>query len=170
MRALLLVLFVALAGCASKQSTAKPVEPADPHPIGVGDRAPDVTPGKVTLVVFGATWSEPSKKCHGRIDQIWRARQGKGLAIKGILVDDEPNAPEVWRKSLGFTFPLEWDRDRRLLERYGLHTETAVFVVDRAGIVRHVHIAYHDGEDLKIESETDALLEPTKPASPSPAR
>lgn len=151
-----------LVGCASNHSTnhstAKPQDPETPHPVGVGDRAPDVAPGKVTLVVFSATWSEPSKKLDMRIEEIWRARQGKPFVIRAILVDDEPDALEGWRKTYGFTYPFEWDRDRRLATRYGISTDAVVFVVDRAGVVRHVHVGHHDGDELLIASELDALV------------
>ena len=42
-------------------------------------------------------------------------------------------------------------------------------VVDPKGIVRHVHLYYRDGDEVKIAAAVDEVLAATKP-SPSPAR
>ena len=45
-------------------------------------------------------------------------------------------------------------------EKYGMRSLTmpSSFVVDKAGVVRHLHVGFKDGEEAKIAEEVKALL------------
>lgn len=127
--------------------------------------APEVAPGKVTLVVFWATWSGPSKHLDVDLEKVWQKRKERGLAMKSVNIDDEPTQLEEFKtakrppgKTHGLTYHVEWDRGRRLAGIYRPANEPTTYVVDRAGIVRFIHGGWHDGEASKVADEVDSLL------------
>jgi peroxiredoxin len=150
-----------LFGCATSNapgpSTWQP-PPRESSGIAVGDRAPEVAPGKVTLVVFWATWSAPGKAACERVEQIWQKRRAKGLAVKSVSIDDEPNGLDEFKKSNGMTYSVEWDRGHRLANLYRVAHEPTLYVVDRAGIVRFIHAGWHGDEASQVADEADSLL------------
>ena len=153
------LLCTTLVACAAS-TPPTPANPA-PHvsrPIAVGDRAPEVAAGNVTVVAFWATWSAPGKHACYRLEEIWQARKAKGLAIKSVSVDDEATYLDEFKKSNGMTYPVEWDRDHRLAQLYQPRSEPTVYVVDRAGIVRFIHPGWHDEEASQVAAEVDSLL------------
>jgi cytochrome c biogenesis protein CcmG, thiol:disulfide interchange protein DsbE len=75
-----------------------------------------------------------------------------------VSIDDEATGLDDFKKSTGMTYPVEWDRDHRLANLYRVANEPTVYVVDRTGIVRFVHIGWHDGEGSEVGSEADSLL------------
>lgn len=147
-----------LVGCASAQQPPPKSHVERAHPVQVGDRIPDATAGKVTLVVFWATWSEPSKKMLVALEGVWQRKQARGLVIKAVCIDDEASYISEFQKTYGLTFPIEWDAEHRMATRYALPTSEAVYVVDRSGVVRFVHSGYHHDEDERIEAHVDSLL------------
>jgi hypothetical protein len=160
MRVLFLT-FALLAGCASANapatSTWQPPERKDTA-IAVGDRAPESVNAKVTLVVFWATWSHPSKVMNAQLEGIWQKRKERGLAMKSVNIDDEGGNIAEFQKQNGFTFHVEWDRDRRLTNMYRPANEPTLYVVDRAGIVRFMHGGWRDDDASKVADEVDSLL------------
>jgi hypothetical protein len=159
MRAWLLsVLLLVACATPNPQSSGWQPPPRADASIAVGDRAPEVVPARVTLVVFWATWSEPSKQMSVKLEEIWKKRRERGFALKSVNIDDEATLIEDFRKTYGLTYTVEWDRDHRLAGIYRPASEPALYVVDRAGIVRFVHGGWRDDDGSKVADEVDSLL------------
>jgi hypothetical protein len=159
MRALALCVLVGCAtgNAARSQPAPRPQdEYVEPVRLKVGDRAPEVAPGKVTLVVFWATWSYPSKVMDTKLEEIWRARRDR-FVLRSMNIDDEHPDLESWKKETGATYPIEWDRDHRLMTRYAPGCEPQSYVVDRAGVIRFVHCGWHDNDEAAVLREIDSL-------------
>lgn len=155
------VLCTMLCGCAASNDRSPPdsSREAKAHrEIAIGDRAPEVAPGNVTLVVFWATWSAPGKYACVQVEEIWQKRRARGLAVKSVSIDDEATGLDDFRKSNGMTYAVEWDRGHRLADVYRVSHEPTLYVVDRRGVVRFVHRGWHDGEASEVAAEADSLL------------
>lgn len=173
MRSLVLLF---LAGCAS--SSPAPVaatgqqEPVYPgrRPAAVGQPAPAIdlraidgtpariVPGKVNVVFFWATWSEPDKKSMPPYERLWERHREEGLTLLGLSVDDEPGGVAELAHTYGARFPIAWDAGHRVADRYAPPAEPTSYVIDRKGVVRFVHWGWHEGEMEPIEAEVIALL------------
>jgi peroxiredoxin len=155
------LLFLLLVGCAAGNAprAGQPSETRDARrAVEVGDRAPEVAPGKVTLVVFWATWSEPSKRMLIGLETTWRRTKSRGVVIRALSIDDEPAYVPELAKTYDLTFPIEWDKGHRLASLYGTPSSEAVYIVDRNGVIRFVHFGYHHDEDQEIAAHVDSLL------------
>lgn len=154
---------------AAAAASAVPTDPNVPGP-GVGQPAPAIslktidgatlalTPGKVNLMVFWATWSEPDKQELIKIQEIAQRFGPAKLAVIAVSVDESPDLLPAFAKTYGLRFPIAWDAGRRLGQLYRPATDPATYVVDRAGVIRFLHSGYHDGEQAKIASEIESLL------------
>ena len=88
-----------------------------------------------------------------------------GLAILAIDEGDEPAEVAALVDKLGIGVKVAFDRGGAVASQLGLPTIPSVIVIDRAGIVRHVHGGYHgDEEAAAITNEVAALLSTPRPS------
>jgi peroxiredoxin len=176
-RARLVLAAAALLGCRTAQPVAEaPVRPdatdgatQDRPGPGVGQAAPPVSlktidgaplslaRGKVTVLVFWATWSVPDKRELIKLEELNVRFAAAGLAIVALSIDDEPKGLAEFAKTYRLRFPIGWDAGHRIAEVYRPTSDPTTYVIDRSGIIRFVHAGYHDGEAEIIASEVESL-------------
>lgn len=159
-----------------------------PSEAAVGERAPPfsvaslttdgnvtIPAGQVTLVFFWATWNEPCKKSFPQLQQLYVKYHARGLEIAALSVDDESegcaetngwgdtclrrgnivaDAARTW----GAKFHVGWDRGHAIASQWRPSHMPTFYILDRNGIVRHVHGGWHDGEEATVDAEVLALL------------
>ena len=140
-----------------------------PHAAAVGDRPPpiavraiDGTPltlatGKVTLLVFWATWSEPDKKELIQVERMVARFGTEKLAVIALSIDDEADRIAEFAQTYGLRFPIAWDAGHRFAATYRVASDPSTYVIDRSGIIRFVHSGYHDEEAAEIAAEIESL-------------
>jgi len=114
--------------------------------------------GKVVLVDFWATWCEPCKKAFPKLDELRVKYEQSGFAIVAVSEDDEANGIAAFGTTHGGKFPLVWDKDKSIAGKWKPKAMPSSFVVDKKGVVRFVHLGYHEGEEKEIEAELKSLL------------
>ncbi len=134
-----------------------------------------VVPGQVTLVLFWATWNEPCKKSFPKLQELYAKYRARGFGIAALSVDDETEGcaeTNGWgdkclrrgnivadaARSWGAKFPVGWDAGHVIAKAWAPSTMPTLLILDRRGILRHVHQGWHDGEESSIEAELLALL------------
>lgn len=128
-----------------------------PAQAGGGRASLDSVGGKVSIIDFWATWCEPCKLSFPKYQALLSKYDGD-IAVVGISEDDEPDGIAEFAKDTEVKFVLAWDRDKRVAERYKPDAMPTGYVVDKEGVIRHVHAGYHEGEEAVIERQIKALL------------
>jgi peroxiredoxin len=142
----------------------------------VGKPAPDLTAeavtgegpknvkdasGKVTIIDFWATFCGPCKKSFPKYQTLVDDAAGN-LAVIAVSVDEPDDTDkakiEAFVKETGVKFAIVWDKDHSLAKKYGVEKMPTSFIVDKTGVIRHVHAGYADGEEDKIGEEVKALI------------
>ncbi len=113
--------------------------------------------GKVVVVDFWATWCDPCKESFPGYQRL-SEEFGDDLVVVGVSVDEEPDGIEAFRDATGVKFPLMWDDGGRTAESYAPPKMPTSYVVDKDGVVRHVHAGYHEEEEDALRREIKALL------------
>jgi peroxiredoxin len=114
--------------------------------------------GRVRVVDFWATWCEPCKESFPAYQKL-DDKYGNKLVIIGISVDDEPNGIRAFAEETQVKFALAWDEGQAISARYQPPTMPTSYVVDKSGIVRHVHAGFRSGDEQEIEAAIAGLLE-----------
>jgi cytochrome c biogenesis protein CcmG/thiol:disulfide interchange protein DsbE len=114
--------------------------------------------GKVVLVDFWATWCEPCKKSFPKLEELRVKYSASGFEIAAISEDDEANGVKEFGTNYGAKFPMLWDKDKSIANKWHPPNMPSSFIVDKKGVVRFVHLGYHDGEEKEIETELKSLL------------
>lgn len=133
--------------------------------------------GKVVLVRW---WTAPEcpycRATAPALDEFQRKYRDRGLEIIGIYhhKSEEPLDPghvAHFARQYGFTFPVAVDPEWRTLKRWwldrGNQKWTSVsFLLDRKGVIRHIHpggqYVKGDGAYEEMESTIQALLQEGK--------
>jgi thiol-disulfide isomerase/thioredoxin len=146
------------------------------RPLLPGDALPDVTlrkisdkgvskekvavaasaQGKVLVVDFWASWCNPCRRSMPELSQIYDELAPQGLAV--LAINREPQDPKSAAAAFDKihpSFPSLID-DRFYGEKLGLTTLPTSYIVDRKGIVRHLHMGYT--EPAIVRAEIAALL------------
>lgn len=106
--------------------------------------------GKVVLIRwFTATDCPYCSATAPALNRLHRDYAGKGLVVIGMYHHKQPEPlrlsdVEGWVREYGFEFPVAIDRDWRVLKRWWLDAKersfTSVsFLLDRRGVIRHIH-------------------------------
>jgi peroxiredoxin len=157
-------------GCTPRGGAAVAPLPVIDHPLR-GSPAPDFSlvarggaaaslaayAGKVVLVDFWATWCEPCRSSFPEY-QALVGRYGDRVAVLGISEDDEEQGIDGFADETGARFPLAWDGDKSVAQRYQITGMPMLFIIDQRGLVRFVHSGFRPGDEEQISAAIDSLL------------
>jgi peroxiredoxin len=116
--------------------------------------------GNVVMVNFWATWCGPCRQEMPMLDEIYERYQGAGFQLLGVNIDDDSGKAERMATDLGVSFPLLFDNDKSVSRLYDVRAMPVTVLIDRDGVVRHVHHGYRPGfEDAYIDQVRDLLTE-----------
>lgn len=125
----------------------------DGRPIRMADLR-----GKVVIVDFWASWCEPCREELPALDRLYQRYREQGLVVVGVSVDrTERNARGFLRRN-SVSFPIIHDEGHRIADRYSPPRMPSSYIVDRRGVIRHVHEGFRSGDERRIEREVRALL------------
>lgn len=116
--------------------------------------------GQVVLLDFWGTFCEPCKKSFPKLEELNRKYAASGLRIIGISEDEEEDKDKIpeFARAYAANFPLAWDDGKSAARRYKPETMPSSFLIDKDGVVRFVHVGYHEGEETEIDGEVRGLL------------
>ena len=162
----LLAVAVLLAACAP----ARPRPTAHTPPLAgkpLALSAPDLAgrevrveaPGRVVVVDFFASWCDPCRLQLPHLATLARELGPRGLVAYGVAVDERREAVEGFAGELGVEFPILWDPGGDGAARpLGVERLPTTILVDRRGVVRHVHVGYDARVEEQVAAEVRALL------------
>ncbi len=118
--------------------------------------ATKIMKGKVVIVDFWASWCEPCKIELPALNALHKKFKGK-VMIVGINVDDDINEAKTFLKEHGVSFPLAYDKDKKMVNALEISTMPTSFILSEGKIVK-IHSGFRAGDEKKIEAEIKSLL------------
>lgn len=125
-----------------------------------GEVSPKALHGKVVLVDFWGTFCTPCKSSFPELQAVSAKYAASGLQVVGISEDEAEDKGKIraFASAYGASFPIGWDGDRSISQRYQPETMPSSFLIDRKGVVRFSHVGYRPGDEVQIEKEIQDLL------------
>jgi len=118
------------------------------------------TPGKVTVIVFFATWHEPSKKAFPKLQELVDRYAARGLELFAISVDEEPTQVAAFANMNGARFPVAWDDGMQTAKLWHPNMMPTFFIIDRNGKNQGHLGGWHDDDKEMLEKHLLPLLAP----------
>ena len=142
------------------------------HAIGTGTLAPEIglkdlsgrgvsiasLKGKVILVDFWASWCAPCREELPVLEALYKKYRAKGFEIVGVNLDQSPDNVQRFLSGTPLSFRVVHDRGRAVAGRYAPTKMPSSFLIDRKGIVRHVHAGFRAADRRELEQHIAALL------------
>lgn len=116
--------------------------------------------GKVVVLDFWATFCDPCRRSFPAYEELQRQRD---VAVIAVSLDDpadqDANAIEQFAKETGATFTILWDEDQSTISTYDVRKMPTAYLIDKRGVVRHVHGGYEAATLGEIQRQINALLD-----------
>jgi thiol-disulfide isomerase/thioredoxin len=151
---------LALAGPALAVTAGQPA-PSCPLPTLDGSRTLDPAQfkGKVAYVDFWASWCGPCAASFPFMNQLHNELKAQGLEILTINLDEELDDAKNFLKRFPAEFTVVSDTVGKCPTLYGVQAMPTSFIIDKQGVVRHVHMGFRDSDKAAIRQHVEALLQ-----------
>jgi peroxiredoxin len=107
-------------------------------------------------------WTIRCGKCRDTIaslESIYQQHKDDGLQVLSVGLENKRYKAVEYVAETGATFPVMTDDRKNSVSRlYEIRTLPLVVVIDRDGIIRHVHSSFDAGSSKQIAAEVAALL------------
>ena len=136
---------------------------ADRAGAQIGEQAPDFTltdldgnqvrlsdlRGRPVIVNFWASWCVPCRDEFPLLADAVAAHAGQGLALVGIVYDDNAEAARQFMDEFGASWPALTDPDGAVARRYGIFGPPETFFIGRDGTVVGRQIGELNSSDMQ---------------------
>jgi peroxiredoxin len=114
--------------------------------------------GDVVVLSFWGSRCGPCSTQLEALDRSLATYQSVGLRVFGVSVDDDEARALEYAKGQSVSFPLLLDPSKSVSRLYQVDNLPMTVLIDRGGVVRHVHRDYSGKEDALYLQELRALL------------
>ena len=116
--------------------------------------------GKVVYVDFWASWCVPCRISMPTLDRLAKEHAAKGFEVVGVNKDVRADDAERFLKRVPVSFTLVGDSSDNAAKAFKVKTMPSGYLVDRKGVVRHIHGGFtRSTSDLLADEVTKLLAE-----------
>ena len=115
--------------------------------------------GKVVYVDFWASWCIPCRISMPSLDRLQREHAGRGFVVVGVNKDVRAEDAQRFLQRMPVSFTLVSDESDAAAKAFDVKSMPSGYLVDRKGIVRHVHGGFTRSTADTLAEEVRPLLE-----------
>lgn len=114
--------------------------------------------GQVVYVDFWASWCGPCAKSFPFMNKLHGDFKDSGLKIVAINVDEQVADAEAFLNQQPAAFSVALDSEQACAKNFDVQAMPSTYLVDRKGLVRHVHMGFRGSEAESLQSQVEQLL------------
>jgi peroxiredoxin len=114
--------------------------------------------GQVVLINFWASWCGPCRQEMPELEQIQQRYSQLGFTVFGVNVEQDREMADKVLRDIPVSFPILFDDTNAVSELYGVDAMPATVLVDRNGVIRHMHRGYTPGMEALYEQQIRQLI------------
>ncbi len=161
-----LLALVLLAFCAA---AAHALEDGDPAPrfsapslTGGGNVSLADHRGKVVYVDFWASWCGPCLKSLPLLEELQQEFGADAFQVVGVNLDQDPAKGRRFLRKISVSYPSAMDPKGAIPETFGLETMPTSYLLDRDGVIRHVHKGFRKSDLPGLREKIAALVKESR--------
>jgi peroxiredoxin len=117
--------------------------------------------GKVLYVDFWASWCAPCAKSFPFLNELHKKYQSRGLEVLAINLDEQPADAHAFLSAHPAEFAIASDLLAQCAENFGVEAMPSSYIIDRKGVIAHVHLGFKEQEAKEIDAVLEQLLAPS---------
>ena len=125
---------------------------------GVAPIALAALKGSVVYVDFWASWCVPCRLSMPALDELYRRNKSRGFAVVGVNKDATAADAQRFLAKVPVTFVVALDTGDTVARGFDVKAMPSGYLIDRKGVVRHVHRGFTAETGAALEKEIDSLL------------
>ena len=114
--------------------------------------------GKVIYVDFWASWCGPCAKSFPFLNEMHDQLKEQGLQIVGVNLDENSDDAKAFLAKYPASFTVVADVSKQCAKDFSVKAMPSSYLIDRKGIVHHVHLGFKPGEAQEIRVLVEKLL------------
>jgi peroxiredoxin len=120
--------------------------------------------GQVVYVDFWASWCGPCAQSFPFMNDLAHDLRSRGLNVVGINLDENPEDAKAFLDRHPAHFTVVADASGQCPQDFGVKAMPSSYLIDRQGVVRHIHLGFRPGEAEQFRAQVEQLL--AAPANP----
>lgn len=114
--------------------------------------------GKVVYVDFWSSWCGPCAKSFPFMGELQRELQDQGLQVVGVNLDESPEDAKAFLAKHPAAFTVAADTNQQCAKEFGVQAMPSSYLIDRNGVIRHVHLGFRPEEAKEFRALAEQLL------------
>ena len=114
--------------------------------------------GKVLYLDFWASWCPPCAKSFPFLNEMHQQYHNEGLQVIGINLDEVAADAEKFLTRYPAEFTIASDLSKQCAENLGVAAMPTSYLIDRKGVIRHIHLGFRGGETQELREKVQQLL------------
>ncbi len=115
--------------------------------------------GDVVMVNFWATWCGPCREEMPHLEALHQRYSSLGFTLLGVNVEENSQDALDWlAETMPVSFPILLDPGNQVSELYDVVAMPSTVLIDRQGMIRHLHHGYQAGYESEYQTQIRSLL------------
>lgn len=114
--------------------------------------------GKVVYVDFWASWCAPCRTSFPLLNTLYQKLKSQGFEVLAINLDEDKANAEQFLKELPVNFSVLHDAKGEWADQFVVESMPTSFIVDKQGIVQHIHHGFVSDDIKTLEEKIGRLL------------
>jgi thiol-disulfide isomerase/thioredoxin len=114
--------------------------------------------GKVLYVDFWASWCGPCAKSFPFLNEMHEQFKDQGLQIVGVNLDENADDAKAFLAKYPASFTVAADVSKQCAKDFAVKAMPSSYLIDRNGVVQHVHLGFRPGEAQELRTLVEKLL------------